>query len=678
MTNERIAKATANVHNGRATTSSLVYESGKNRSSLVPGNDYTVTGVYQQNDKYKEKLGTATLRMLKCPTTLSISGNTEVNYGDSITLTITVLENKNHTLLSRGTVSVYDGNECIQSNYAITGNSTTITFVPPTAGTHDVYAIYHDSGVEYNSSNSNHLEITVSKLNSNITNNTDSILLNLGDSYTFTGTLSDSKGTLSSQNIHLVDYDNSTILQTATTNNNGEYSITYTPQNRNVSGNNVYLKYNGDDNHNGTSKSVGVTIRHETNLSVADETKHTDDIIDITALAVDENKANVTTGTVDWLIFPEHQIELTEDEWSYGKFESTTIPDASLIAPTITNGELSTGRGNVVYYNTALPSDLSEYTLRVKCHGTRLYNRIGISTITTNNDSTITIDTSKAIFAKDLVGAENDDTTYDIEFKFLNSICYVFVDGNYTGRSMEYSSVSDDLYLVAFSNSQYGGSLTPVVIESLSYVDCVDLNTIKYGEDNDYSITKYANKVYSTFTTTFPFEYSSSSGSAPVVNQDGSLKVGTGWLTDWFYYENDEDWIVEVELKINTLNTSSLGIHTDNVGDGHNMGIWNIHGKWIDFNDNTDNGNTRYTLDDISYGNGSTLKARITKNGQYITWQITDENNNTHTEEFTNFTQTRNTRCATRCNGATTDIDLLNYTRLTKIEKDETGEEGND
>ena len=185
---------------------------------------------------------------------------------------------------------------------------------------------------------------------------------------------------------------------------------------------------------------------------------------------------------------------------------------------------------------------------------------------------------------------------------------------------------------------------------------------------NKYNITKQADNDSHPFThDTFTEENTGK----PTINADGSLKVGTGFITDWFRYNNDENWIINTEIQINTLNTSTMGIATDNIGDGHNFGVWNIHAKWIDFNDNTSSGSQRITLNQISYDTGSTLQIRITREGNTVTWRITDDNGNTQTVPLQNITQSSNTRGYMRANGATTDIDMLNYTRLTKIEEEE-------
>lgn len=258
------------------------------------------------------------------------------------------------------------------------------------------------------------------------------------------------------------------------------YVAGYNPND--VTGNGgLYIGSVSVDNTAGISTAPSTIVRHDVNINVPDTTTTLGDTASILATLLDENNDNVTDGVLDWTVYPEHDITLDINDWSYAKMNGTTVPYASLIAPTVANGELSTGRGNVVYYDTALPSDLSEYTLRVKCHGTRRYNRLGIGTITTNNDSTISIDISKVGLLGDLVGSQNDNTSYEVEFKFLDGICYIYLDGTYTGLIRDYSSVSDDLYLVAYSNGQYNNRVTPIVIESLSYVDCVDLNTVPTG-----------------------------------------------------------------------------------------------------------------------------------------------------------------------------------------------------
>lgn len=187
------------------------------------------------------------------------------------------------------------------------------------------------------------------------------------------------------------------------------------------------------------------------------------------------------------------------------------------------------------------------------------------------------------------------------------------------------------------------------------------------GAMSKYTVTVEADTEEHPFTQTHPF-VSDNSGTSKTITQNGTIKLGTSYETDYFRYNNDEDWIIHTQIQINTLQASSLQIATTGIGDGHNGGVWNIHGKWIDYNDNTDSGSRRIQLDNLQYGNDSTLDIQITKNDDTITWKITDDNGNTQTIPLANFTQSQSTRLAFKTGNTTTDIEVAGYTRLTKIE----------
>ena len=304
MTKETIARATSSVSQGKSSTSSLIYEQGKSRSDLVPGNTYSINAEYQQNNHYENAEGIGELIMLKCSTTTTISGEKSITLGNNIILTITVTENKNNTMLSQGTVTIYDGNDIIQNNYKLTGLYTMITFTPTRVGTHDIYAIFTDSGVEYNSSTSNHMAVEVRKKESYFTSDYNTIDMYVGDTITINGKLqSDISTPLSEQNVSLVDYDGVTIATTITS-SNGSFSFDYTPINWNVHLQNISLVYNGNNEQDTAKKDIQVTLhKHDVNLTLPQNiVKYTDDYTSITATALDENNNNVTSGTLEWSI----------------------------------------------------------------------------------------------------------------------------------------------------------------------------------------------------------------------------------------------------------------------------------------------------------------------------------------------------------------------------------------
>lgn len=154
--------------NSYQNTDTLQYTANHSRSDLIPGHTYQINAEYLENNKYSYNSDVGELEMLKCPTTTTISANPTVTVGENLTVNINVVEGLNNTSLSRGYVTIYDGNQVIQSNHAVTGNNTQITFNSNVPGTHDIYAIFTDSGVEYNTSVSNHLSVIVEKIDTKV------------------------------------------------------------------------------------------------------------------------------------------------------------------------------------------------------------------------------------------------------------------------------------------------------------------------------------------------------------------------------------------------------------------------------------------------------------------------------------------------------------------------------
>lgn len=276
-----IATATSTVSNGKSSTSTLNYSQGYSRSNLIPGNTYQINGAYQENNHYNYAEGIGTLEMLKCPTTITLSANSSVNIGENLTININVVEGINNTSISRGYVTIYDGNQIIQSNHVITGSNTQITFNSNVPGTHDIYAVFTDSGVEYNSSNSNHLSIVVTKISTKVVvdeicstegeysvyqNNetsfssyVDNVRMNIPQdiSFTITGRIVDSNNNaLSDTELEFINYDNSS-LHYDTTDSEGKFELIYASD---LSANqqNVTIAYHGTNQYDSSSSSLFV------------------------------------------------------------------------------------------------------------------------------------------------------------------------------------------------------------------------------------------------------------------------------------------------------------------------------------------------------------------------------------------------------------------------------------
>ncbi len=239
------------------TQSTLIFRNGHSSNDFVAGQTYQITARYLENDGYEGSVDIGELEILKYPTTTTISGSSSVTIGENLTLSIVVKENNNNTTLTNGYITVYDGTDIVQQNYAITGNSTQITFTPSTTGTHNIYAIFTDSGTTYNTSRSNTLTVTVNKKPSTITTNVNSIETISGEQKTINGTLTTNGTGISGANITVSDSNNN-VLMTVTTDSNGAFTFNYTLENLNDYNNNLSVEYGGTNIISASSKSIQV------------------------------------------------------------------------------------------------------------------------------------------------------------------------------------------------------------------------------------------------------------------------------------------------------------------------------------------------------------------------------------------------------------------------------------
>lgn len=237
-----IATATSTVSNGKSSTSTLNYSQGYSRSNLIPGNTYQINGAYQENNHYSYAEGIGTLEMLKCNTTTTLSGDSQIPVGESLTITAIVKENDGNTSLSRGSLKLYDGNSLVQT-IPVTNTTTSISYTSNVAGTHDLYVIYEDSGIEYNTSTSNHLNVTVTKLgmifdiqditntNDGVTNDEGTIVGKIDEYIEIYGNLTYTNdnglhGSVGALPFNVYDY-NGSLINTIYTNTDGSFAFGY-------------------------------------------------------------------------------------------------------------------------------------------------------------------------------------------------------------------------------------------------------------------------------------------------------------------------------------------------------------------------------------------------------------------------------------------------------------------
>lgn len=210
------------------------------------------------------------------------------------------------------------------------------------------------------------------------------------------------------------------------------------------------------------------------------------------------------------------------ERWNYATLDGTSVPAGSQINPSVVDGnEISTGRGKLVYYVPRIPSDLTEWTLYCRLHGGNIWNRIGISTITTVGEN-IAINYDNTWLLADLINEPDNSTSHVIGFKFLDNHVYVYCDYIYTGFHKALSSTSN-LHLVSYSNYYTNSTNYPIVFEEVRYYDAVNLSTIPSDKHTTKTLdTDLTNKweiiqLYNTNTQ-------------PVQNDNGTRNIGANNL----------------------------------------------------------------------------------------------------------------------------------------------------
>lgn len=436
-----IATATSTVSNGRSSTSALVFESGMSRGDLVPGNTYQINCVYHENDRYAMSEAVGTLEMLKCNTTTTITGNTNIYVNQNVTLTITVTENLNDTSISRGFVTVYDGNQIVQSNYAVTGNSTMINFSSSVAGTHDIYAVFTDSGVEYNSSTSNHLSVVVSKVNSGIVVSTGSVTGTVGSTVSIAGRLLVGNTGVNNCNLSLTDY-NGSLVETVTTSNGGNFSFNYVIPSILANNRSLTITYEGNNLVNGSTISVPVSVdKHSVSINVSCDDGYVNNLLDVVSSLTDEHGSPVPSGqvTMELLSYVTRDLVMSTDGNIYNGKRMFDVDVSSL-----SNSEvqlirdnfllISDGNGNGFVSGATLVNGLLRLTVPSSYTGT------------VNHDWSLTVENYTFRFgyiaplvALNVLGGYGVDTLNVVEANDGNTY-YVMTLDNSTGNFDEFTT----------------------------------------------------------------------------------------------------------------------------------------------------------------------------------------------------------------------------------------------
>ena len=143
---------------------------------------YSLTGQFSGTTTYAPGQGTGTITIYKMPTTCTFtSSSTEIDFGESVTLTISVRDIDNRPV-SSGTVSIQEDSTSIIFNQAVAIDGTcTVSYTPTTSGTHYVTATYAGTSNQYESSTSIAQPITANKIiTTTIINDTDTLATDNG------------------------------------------------------------------------------------------------------------------------------------------------------------------------------------------------------------------------------------------------------------------------------------------------------------------------------------------------------------------------------------------------------------------------------------------------------------------------------------------------------------------
>lgn len=375
---ELVATASSTVVNGHTSTDNIVFETGK---SFVPGQTYIIYATYSQTGNYEESIGVGELEILKKTTSVSISGMTDLIFGENSVITVAIKDVGDNSLISEGVVTLYDGVNIIQNNYLITGTSTSITFSPQ-HGVHDIYAIYSDPNGYYNNSISNHITVNVRRHESNLSlmagehYNNEKILLNIG----------------------VVDEND----DDATTG-----SITLQPS------------------------YIGETIYNTSSLS----------------------------------------------DWVWKKANGTTLTPT---APTINvDGSMDSGVGMTV--RSVHGFDVGyiqnhDFTVTCKIIAGRKAQRVGMLRLTVNNNDEHEITANRTTSLGDLlpaVSGNNLDNTlvHTLTWKYLDGSEYLYVDGEYSGKSYDWNSVTGG----GVAYPSFYGNGTGILVYEYKVIGSVDI-----------------------------------------------------------------------------------------------------------------------------------------------------------------------------------------------------------
>ena len=244
---------TTSVQNGRATAQATIPET-------LPGT-YPIDATYQQTNTHKTGEGTGQLVVQRYPTTTTLtSSGTQKTVGDVVIFTINVTSNNGTPTGDVRIYTTYPDGPTSYETVTLSNGTATYRYTETTANTYTINAVYQGS-TYYNTSTSTSTSVTFNRINTTFSNTQQNITgLELGDNAQITGTLTYT-GNLGGQipfNGRTINLKTgNTTVATATTNDNGEFTIDYTTTLQNAT---YYLQYDGSSWYNpATSNNFTIT-----------------------------------------------------------------------------------------------------------------------------------------------------------------------------------------------------------------------------------------------------------------------------------------------------------------------------------------------------------------------------------------------------------------------------------
>ncbi|WP_409200194.1 beta strand repeat-containing protein [Methanobrevibacter sp. DSM 116169] len=394
----------------------------KSISGLKIGN-YTIIANFTGNQTHISSYKNATFEVTKIATTTSIAAPSNLNYGQAITITITI--NPKAT----GNISLYIGEQFVRTLYLINGSVTYTTTIP--AGIYFIEAVYN--GNENYSSSLKRQKFQVNKYNPTVTidvNNTE-YGKNTPIKVTVSSTLSDAmNGTI---NIFVGGKLYENLLLT-----NGQYILTVSDL---AAGNyQIEVWYNGNEKYNeiGSSKSLTISKKAPQIITDTKSTNYGKDVsINITLVPEIEGNITISINGVNKGTF-----NLTNSKYTY--LLNNLMPGTYNIVITYNGNENYT----TVSENINIVVESDKVKLNVSTQDI-IYGKDAIITVKTNETVTgeITLNIDGVLYKKAINGREVQFTITGLSAK-----TYV-INASYSGNQI-YAPVSNQTNLkVSKSNS---------------------------------------------------------------------------------------------------------------------------------------------------------------------------------------------------------------------------------